>query len=89
MENQIPSTEPKKSFGPLIGIIIIIIVLLLGAFYIWGGKLSVSDKSTDGATKSQEVAPVSDSDEISAIENDLTAGGVSEIDFSDAEASLR
>lgn len=88
MENQIPAGEPKKSFGPLIGVIIIVIVLSLGAFYIWGGKLSVNDRDV-AQTAETEVAPVSASDEIDAIENDLTAGGVSEIDFSDAEESLR
>ena len=88
MENQIPGGESKKSFGPLIGVVIIIIVLLLGAFYIWGGKLSVNDKAV-AQTVETEVAPVSSSDEVNAIESDLTAGGVSEIDFSEAEASLK
>ncbi len=88
MENQIPGGESKKSFGPLIGVVIIIIVLLLGAFYIWGGKLSVNDKDV-AQTVETEVAPVSSSDEVNAIESDLTAGGVSEIDFSEAEASLK
>ena len=87
MENQIPAHEPKKSFGPLIGVIIIVIVLSLGAFYIWGGKLSVNDRDV-AQTAETEVAPVSASDEVDAIESDLTAGGVSEIDFSEAEASL-
>ncbi len=84
MENQVSGTETKKSFGPLIGVIIIIVVLLLGAFYIWGGKLS-----NDTDVVSDELTPVSTSDEVSAIESDLTAGGVSEIDFSDVEAGLQ
>lgn len=88
MENQIPGGESKKSFGPLIGVVIIIIILLLGAFYIWGGKLSVNDRDV-AQTVETEVASVSSSDEVNAIESDLTAGGVSEIDFSEAEASLK
>lgn len=31
---------PKKSYGAMIGIIIIIILLAVGAFYVWGSKLS-------------------------------------------------
>ncbi|MDO8579334.1 MAG: hypothetical protein Q7R72_00485 [bacterium] len=88
MENQIPTGESNKSFGPLIGVIIIIVILLLGAFYIWGGKLSVNDRDVAQTVETGELAPVSSSDEIDAIESDLTAGGVSEIDFSEAEASL-
>jgi len=90
MENQVPGTEQKKSFGPLIGVIIIIVVLLLGAFYIWGGKLSTQDTTNiDVITIIEEAAPVSDSDEIDAIEKDLTTGGVSNIDFSGIEADLQ
>jgi hypothetical protein len=85
MENQIPGAETKKSFGPLVGVIIIIVVLLLGAFYIWGGKLSMND---DNGVAQEEVAPVSGSDEVSAIESDLTAGGTAEIDFSEAEGEI-
>ncbi len=89
MENQTLGGEPKKSFGPLIGVVIIVIVLLLGAFYIWGGKLSVNDRNVAQTPETEELAPVSASDEIPDIESDLTAGGVSEIDFSEAEASLK
>ena len=91
MENQVPGSESKKSFGPLIGTIIIIVVLLLGAFYIWGGKLSTQNTTEDTGTINMtgELAPVSTSDEVNAIESDLTAGGVSEIDFSGVEAGLK
>lgn len=41
-ENQVAAG--KKSFGPLVGIVVIIIALALGAFYVWGGKLSKSSK---------------------------------------------
>jgi hypothetical protein len=41
-ENQI--VTEKKPFGPLVGIAVIIIVLALGAFYVWGGKLSKSSR---------------------------------------------
>lgn len=88
MENQVSSGESKKSFGPMIGVIIIILVLILGAFYVWGSKLSVSvDNSTN--TNTAAVAPVSDGDDISSIESDLTAGGAPATDFSSIDASLK
>ena len=88
MENQTPVIESNKFFGPLIGVIIIIIILLIGAFYIWGQKLSVNEEAKIQTVETKDVAPVSISDEINAIENDLTAGGISEINFSDVEAIL-
>jgi len=30
----------KKSVGPLIGIIIILVLLIVGAFYFWGARLN-------------------------------------------------
>ncbi len=41
-ENQVAAG--KKSFGPLIGIVVIIMALALGASYVWGGKLSKSSE---------------------------------------------
>jgi len=40
-----PAPSEKKSFGPLVGIIVIIIALALGALYVWGGKLSSTDEA--------------------------------------------
>ena len=61
-----PAQRAKGSFGPVIGIVIIIALLVLGALYFWGGSLL------------QEVSPTTDtqqqaSDTTEAIEADLTA----------------
>ncbi|MFA6158681.1 MAG: hypothetical protein WC763_03635 [Candidatus Paceibacterota bacterium] len=48
-ETQAP--QVKKSFGPLVGIIVIIVVLALGAIYVWGGKSSQpSEEATEIAS---------------------------------------
>lgn len=41
-QNAMPATE-KKSFGPLAGVIIIVILLILGAFYMMRGDEDASD----------------------------------------------
>lgn len=68
----------KKSFGPIIGIVVIIAVLVVGAFYVWGGKLSDSSQ-----------APLTPTDEVSDIQTDLSGGTNVNIDLSDIEKSLK
>ncbi|MBI5134598.1 MAG: hypothetical protein HZA81_04460 [Candidatus Taylorbacteria bacterium] len=68
-QNPVPAGEaPKRSFGPAIGIIVIVILLIIGAFYVWGGKLS-EEKAPAGA------------DDVSSIEADLS-GTDTQIDLS-------
>ena len=38
--NPEPKPSGDKSFGPIIGIIIIIIMLVIGALYFWGNALN-------------------------------------------------
>lgn len=38
-QNPLPQPSEKKSFGPLIGIILIVLVFVIGAFYFWGEKI--------------------------------------------------
>lgn len=65
--------EPKKSgVGALIGSIIIILILVLGALYFWGGKLQTNEKELnfdESATAMNGTTSVSD--EVSDIEADL------------------
>jgi len=46
--NQIPPTQPAapKSAGPVVGIIIIIVVLVIGALYFWGDQLNKQTPQT-------------------------------------------
>lgn len=64
--NMMPG-EPKKSFGGLIGIIVIIIILVAGAIYFFSGK--------------EAGAPVSPSDEVGALEQDLGVDTVGDQDL--------
>lgn len=60
----------KKSVGPLVGIAIIAVLLIVAAFYFWGGKIVSNSRS---ASQAAAVSQASTSDEIGAIEADLSA----------------
>lgn len=77
--NQMPIQEtPKKSAGPVIGIIIIVIVLVVGAFYFWGAKLN----NQSVPAPETEQLPLSSSDEVENISADLNATAIDGIDES-------
>jgi hypothetical protein len=85
--NQIPNpgaqqspSVPAKSFGPIIGIAVIVIALVVGALYFWGEALVKEDAA---------LVPVSQPDEIDSIEADLDSRSSADIDFSDIESDLR
>ncbi|OHA17921.1 MAG: hypothetical protein A2664_01020 [Candidatus Taylorbacteria bacterium RIFCSPHIGHO2_01_FULL_46_22b] len=86
-----PIQQNQKSVGPIIGIIIIIVVLLVGALYFWGGTLNKStmpiespeqiSAGTDTVVSGLQTVGVTDSlEDISA---DLNATDVSSLDDSD------
>lgn len=50
----VPPAEPKGSVGPLIGSIIIIIVLIVGAIYFWGDTLN-KKAANEGQTASTTI----------------------------------
>ncbi len=75
--NQMPLREtPRNSSGPLIGIVIIVIVLVIGALYFWGASLN---KKTTPSPETIDV-PLSVSDELGDISADLDATVISGID---------
>ena len=87
--NPIPtpvSPAPKKSLSHIIGVVVIVILLIVGALYIWGSKISTNDTAADEAQSQRmmasQTAPVSDSDDIDSIDQDLQATSSAEIDFS-------
>lgn len=75
----------KKSVGPLIGIIIIVVVLIIGGLYFWGkarydyiigdNSDEMMMKANDGdvmmAEEGSEMPPMSESDSLEAVEQDL------------------
>ena len=76
--NQVPPLQPteKKSVGPIIGIVIIVIVLIAGALYFWGASLNRGN-SLPPIT---EPAPLSDSDSVDDISADLSATAINGLD---------
>jgi hypothetical protein len=73
-QNPVPATEGKKSFGPIAGVIIIVILLIIGAVVMLGGDDAAQDEAANT------------SDEVSAIESDLSAEGETEIDLSELDS---
>jgi uncharacterized protein HemX len=71
-----PSGPRPNTTGPIIGIIIIILVLLVGGLYFWGERI---DEVSDDVEELQET---NESDEIADIEADL------EEDFQEIDAEL-
>lgn len=70
-------TDQKRSYGPIIGIIIIFVLFVAGALYfIWAKSLSERERIM--------VPPVSPSDDINSIESDLQA--TSSVDLSEFDS---
>jgi len=63
-----PQKEEKGSMGPLIGSIIVIVILVIGAIYFWGGTLN---KQEGAPVDEQPAAALSSSDDIGSLEQDL------------------
>lgn len=95
-----PQAETKKNIGPIIGVIVIIILLIIAALYMWGERLTGSNTATDAPinTISTETIPagsntnvgaadepLSPSDEIDVLETELSETGTIEIDLSGLE----
>jgi len=74
--------DTDKSYGPVIGLIIIILIIALGSVYFLGQR---SDKMNDkiDSTQMEQITTQSNSDEIADIEADLNS-----TEFSDLDAEL-
>jgi cytoskeletal protein RodZ len=80
VQSQVP-VESKKSFGPIIGIVVIVILLIVGALYFWGAKLSNTSEESAVMNSTSNSAAAVQSDETESIENDLETSGSAEIDL--------
>lgn len=65
--------EPQKSTGPVVGIIIVITLLVIGALYVWQTKLpkEPADETLTPDAATQALEQQSTSTEPDAIEQDL------------------
>jgi hypothetical protein len=82
MQAQMP--EPKKSFGPAIGIIVIILIVIAGGLYFWSGRSGDTEATPESAAVTQ-APPVSKSDDVDSIEKDLQTGDAT-VDLSGLDA---
>lgn len=79
-QNQTPPvTQPakQKSIGPVIGTVIIVIVLIIGALYFWGAKLN---RDASPQELEETMQPLSTSDSVDAIGADLSATAIDSIE---------
>ncbi len=81
-----PASEPK-SFGALIGIVVVIALIVSGGVYF------ITQRSTDNtdsnATSTQgELPPLSQEDDVDSIESDLNATVISDEDFSSFDSEF-
>lgn len=60
----------KNSVGPLIGSIIVIVVLVIGAIYVWGNKIN-KEVIPNGSENNTELTPLSTNNDVTSLENDL------------------
>ena len=70
-------TNPTSSNGPVVGVIIVIIVLLVGAFYFLG-QLRAPLMNNETATTTDDMATTTD--DINSLEADLNAETFDELD---------
>ncbi len=82
--NTEPTNTQESSTGPAIAIIIVIAMIVLGAFYFWGERGNDMDQAMEPTAEEMisEIETQSTSDESSAIEEDLNN---TELDNIDAE----
>lgn len=109
-DQNMPMTTPESLYGekhhshlgPILGVLIIMLVLILGGLYLWGGMLSKeaatdqdpivnNEPETPRAEADMEImGTVSSSDELSAIEADVESTNLDSLDsdLTAAEAEL-
>ncbi len=88
------SDEHPKHVGPILGVLVIILALILGGLYLWGSMLGESEnqarvervmpnnepETPRAEADKQIMGTVSSSDEISAIEADLYSTNLDGLD---------
>lgn len=91
-QNGVAPELEKKSVGPMVGLVIVVIIIILGGLYFW--KEQTDKAYEDTMMEKDEVAMIneqSSSDEVSLIEADLQATSINSIDteYSAIDAELQ
>ena len=71
------STETDNSAGPIIGVVVILVLILLGGLYFWNQRAD-TEMSTDRTVESITIQ--NSSDDTASIEADLDATDVENVD---------
>ncbi|MDP2705154.1 MAG: hypothetical protein Q8O71_01995 [bacterium] len=95
MQNPLPNKPVASSVGPLVGIIIVVIIIVLGGMYFWGQRVDRSgiDPMLENDAMTQSLENQSSSDDLTAIEADIDNTDLENLDAelnqinSDLEAS--
>ena len=77
-QNTNMSQPSGSSSGPVIGVIVILVVIILAGLYFWGQRGGAEDVNTDQAAEA--ITTQSDSDDTNSIENDLNNTDIENID---------
>ena len=81
MEMNMPAQTSNKKIGPIVGALIIVVLLIVAALFVWGSHLNgtssestvQSSASTSTDTVAKDQTAISTSDDTSSIANDLDA----------------
>jgi hypothetical protein len=77
--------EAKKSYGALIAVILILVLMVIGGLYFLGQRMSREDytvpaNTTGGDAVTKSMNEQSNSDDVSSIEADLNATNIDDTD---------
>lgn len=78
-------THIEKTIGPIIGSLIIVLLLMLGALYIWAQKLKMDREQETmqrNSINSSQSAELHTGDDINSLKKDLNATDVEKLDRS-------
>jgi hypothetical protein len=80
-------TKNEGSLGPIVGIILILLVIILGGLYFWGERVKKANTLSDDAAQSMQdnqniesITTQSSSDATADIEADLNATDIDSLD---------
>jgi|GEM_PF-3084482 len=86
MNGMPPEVRTEKKVGPIVGALIIVLILIIGALYFFGQKLNtdsvpVESTSAQGTQDNSMTASASDAEDIAALQADLNAQ-LANVDYS-------
>lgn len=68
-------TAKQTAYGPLLGIVLIVVVLVLGAFYVWGERIEMDQPMPEEGVRGDTLPE----DAMPDVEGDMEAGASAEV----------